>query len=168
MALSRHPVAVVASGAKAILDLPRTREALESLGIPVLGFGTDELPAFYRRCSGLPVDARFDAVADLALALELHFGLGTGAGSLVANPIPASEELDAGVYEEALAGALAAAEAQGVAGRDVTPFLLDELRRRTGGRSLAANRALLVSNARLAAELAVALCSPSHRRGETA
>ena len=162
VALSRHAVAVVSSGAKAVLDLPRTRETLESLGVPVLGFGTDELPAFYRRRSGLAVDARFDSIADLVHALAAHFGLGTGAGALVANPIPASEELDAGVYETALAGALAEAEARGITGRDVTPFLLEELRHRTGGRSLSANRALLVSNARLAAQLAAELCSASH------
>jgi len=158
MALARHPVAVVCAGVKAVLDLPRTREALESLGVPILGFGTDELPAFYRRKSGLPADARFDSVGDLARAVVAHLDLGTGTGLLVGNPIAVSDELEASVYEAALAGALAAADEGGVGGRDVTPFLLEELRKRTGGRSLAANRALLLSNARLAARLAAQLC----------
>lgn len=159
LALSRHPVAVVCSGAKAVLDLPRTREALESLGVPVLGFGTDEFPAFYSRRSGLAVDARFDSPHELASAVRAHMELGTGSGAVVANPIPAAEELPAKTCEEAIVAALAAAMSAGVAGRDVTPFLLEELRIRTGGRSLRANRALLVSNAALAAQLAVALAA---------
>ncbi len=163
LALSRHPVAVVCSGAKAVLDLPRTREALESLGVPVLGFGTDEFPAFYSRRSSLGVDARLDTPADLASAVAAHFSLGTGAGVVVANPIPIAEELPAELYEAATAVALATAAARGIAGRDVTPFLLEELRLRTGGKSLVANRALLVSNAALAAQLAVALCALAPR-----
>jgi pseudouridine-5'-phosphate glycosidase len=157
VALARHPVAVVCAGAKAVLDLPRTREALETLGVPVLGFGTDELPAFYRRSSGLPVDARFDSVGALAAGVAAHFALATGAGVLVANPIAAEDELEAGVYEAALAAALSEADARGIAGREVTPFLLEELRRLTGGQSLAANRALLLGNSRLAGQLAAAL-----------
>ncbi|HET7293276.1 MAG TPA: pseudouridine-5'-phosphate glycosidase [Vicinamibacteria bacterium] len=166
LALSRHPVAVVCSGAKAVLDLPRTREALEALGVPVLGFGTDEVPAFYSRRSGLPVDARFDSLQELSRAVTTHLALGTGAGVLICNPVPAEEELDAAACETALAESLALAESRGVTGRDVTPFLLEELRRRTGGRSLRANKALLVSNARLAASLASGLCSASHGRGD--
>jgi pseudouridine-5'-phosphate glycosidase len=169
LALARHPVAVVCAGAKAVLDLPRTREALETLGVPVLGFGTDELPAFYRRSSGLPVDARFDSVATLAAAVASHFALDTGAGALIGNPIPTADELDDELYASALSGALADAEAKGVAGRDVTPFLLEELRRRTGGRSLESNRALLLSNARLAGQLAVELaehCAAHHTARE--
>jgi len=165
LALARHPVAVVCAGAKAVLDLPRTREALETLGVPVLGFGTDELPAFYRRSSGLPVDARFDSVGALAAAVASHFALETGVGAVIGNPIPTADELDTEVYESALSGALADAEATGVAGRDVTPFLLEEVRRRTGGRSLESNRALLLSNARLAGQLAVELaehCAAHH------
>jgi len=158
-ALARHPVAVVCAGAKAVLDLPRTREALETLGVPVFGYGTDELPAFYSRRSGLPVDARFDAVEPLARAIRAHFGLGTGTGVVVANPIPSAEELPAALCEEAVAAALASARSRGVAGRDVTPFLLEELRLRTGGRSLRANRALLIANAALAAQLAAQLAA---------
>lgn len=164
LALSRHAVAVVCSGAKAVLDLPRTREALESLGIPVLGFGTDWFPAFYERRSGLRVDARFEGVGALAAAVEAHFGLRTGSGVLVGNPIPTAEELPAALYEEALASALESAATRGVAGRDLTPFLLEHLRVRTGGRSLVANRALLVANASLAAELALALAAASPTR----
>jgi pseudouridine-5'-phosphate glycosidase len=159
LALSRHPVAVVCSGAKAILDLPRTREALETLGVPVLGFGTNEFPAFYSRRSGLAVDARFDSPSELASAIQAHLELGTGTAAVVANPIPTAEELPGSLYQEAIAPALAAAKAAGVAGRDVTPFLLEELRIRTGGRSLRANRALLVANAALAAQLAAALAA---------
>ncbi len=162
MALARHAVAVVCSGPKAVLDLPRTRETLEALGVPVLGFGTDELPAFYRRRSGLPVDARFDSLGDLAEAVAAQFEVGTG-GVLIANPIPAAEELDAAAYEAAVDGALAEAQARGIAGRHVTPFLLEEVRRRTGGRSLEANRALLVSNAQLAGQLSAELAAPVFR-----
>jgi pseudouridine-5'-phosphate glycosidase len=155
-ALARHPVAVVCAGAKAILDLPRTREALESLGVPVYGFGTGELPAFYRRGSGLPVDHRFDTVEALAAAVRAHLAL-AGTGLVVGNPISAEHELPRERYEGAIAAALAEAAATGVAGRDVTPFLLERLSAATGGASVAANRALLVSNAGLGGRLAVAL-----------
>jgi pseudouridine-5'-phosphate glycosidase len=155
-ALSRYPVAVVCAGAKAVLDLPRTREALESLGIPVYGFGTDELPAFYRRTSGLPVDHRFDDVRELASAVRAHFEL-AGGGVVVANPVPAEHELPRELYEAAIAAALTAAAEANVRGRAVTPFLLSTLERLTGGASVASNRALLVANATLAARLAAAL-----------
>jgi pseudouridine-5'-phosphate glycosidase len=156
-ALARFPVAVVCAGAKALLDLPQTVERLESLGVPVLGFRADEFPAFYRRSSGLPVDRRFDAMADLARATLAHFDLGLGTGLVVANPIPVEHELPAEVFEPALERALAEAKAKGIRGRDATPFLLDRLRELTGGRSVAANRALLAHNARTAALLASAL-----------
>jgi pseudouridine-5'-phosphate glycosidase len=159
VALSRLPVAVVCSGAKAILDLPRTVEMLETLGVPVLGFGIDELPAFYRRRSGLPIDARYDDVVTLAAAIETHFLLGAGTGVVVANPIPAESELAADLDDRAMAAARAAADAAGVRGRALTPFLLEHLRAATGGASVAANRALLVANARLAGDLAVALAA---------
>jgi pseudouridylate synthase len=158
-ALGRFPVAVVCAGAKAVLDLPRTLEALETLGVPVLGFGTDRFPAFYRRDSGRPVDGRFDDVAGLARAVALHFELRTGAGIVVANPVPAADEMPQDLYDAALAGALADAAEAGVRGRAVTPFLLDRLRERTGARSIAKNVALLRSNARLAGALASRLGS---------
>jgi pseudouridylate synthase len=155
-ALGRFAVAVVCAGAKAVLDLPRTLEALETLGVPVLGFGTDRFPAFYRRDSGHPVDARFDDVGVLARAVALHFELRTGSGVVVANPVPEAHEMPQHLYDAALAGALADASAAGVRGRAVTPFLLDRLRERTGARSVATNVALLRSNARLAGALAAA------------
>ena len=157
VALSRHRVAVVCAGAKAILDLPRTVEMLETLGVPVLGLATDEFPAFYRRSSGLAVDRRCADVAAVAAAVRAHFDLGLPGGVVVANPVPAAAEMPADVYEPALAAALAAAEAAGIRGRDVTPFLLDRMRALTGGASVAVNRALLAHNAAVAARLAAAL-----------
>jgi pseudouridine-5'-phosphate glycosidase len=154
-ALSRFPVAVVCSGAKAILDLPKTVEALETLGVPVYGFGTDRFPGFYRRGSELPVDRRYDSVEELAAAVREHLRLGVGTGVVIGNPIPAAFELPLGLIEGALTEALSAAE--GARGRDVTPRLLERLRKRSGGRSIEANRALLLGNARLAATLARAL-----------
>ena len=160
VALARHRVAVVCAGAKAILDLPRTVELLETLGVPVLGLDTDEFPAFYRRSSGLAVDRRCADVAAVAAAVRTHFDLGLPGGVVVANPVPAAAEMPADVYEPALAAALAAAEAAGIRGRDVTPFLLDRMRALTGGASVAVNRALLAHNAAVAAALAAALERP--------
>lgn len=157
VALARNPVAVVCAGAKAVLDLPRTVEALESLGVPVYGFGTGELPAFYRRSSGIPVDHRFDSVEALAAAVRVHFELGTGTGVVVGNPASEADELPLEVYDGAIAAALAEAERAGVRGRAVTPFLLDRLQALTGGASVVTNRALLLANASLAGRLAVAL-----------
>jgi len=159
--LSRHRVAVVCAGAKAILDLPRTLEMLETLGVPVLGLATDEFPAFYRRGSGLPVDRCCADVSAVAAVVRAHFDLGLPGGIVVANPVPVAHEMPAALYETALAGALVAVEATGVRGRDVTPFLLDRMRALTGGTSVAVNRALLAHNAAVAAELAVALERPS-------
>ena len=153
-ALSRIPVAVVCAGAKAILDLPRTVEMLETLGVPVLGLKTDQFPAFYRRESGLPVDRRFETVSELAAAIRAHFALGLRTGVVVANPIPLADEMPLELYHRALGGALQAAEAEGVRGRAVTPFLLDAMRRITGGESVRVNLALLRHNARVAAQLA--------------
>jgi pseudouridine-5'-phosphate glycosidase len=157
VALARHRVAVVCAGAKAILDLPRTVEMLETLGVPVLGLDTDEFPAFYRRASGLPVDRRCADVAAVAAAVRAHFDLGLPTGVVVANPVPAADEMPAEIYEAAIAAALAAVEAAEIRGRDVTPFLLDRMRAFTGGASVAVNRALLAHNAQVAAALAVAL-----------
>lgn len=156
-ALSRHPVAVVCAGAKAILDLGRTVERLETLGVPVIGLGTDHFPAFYRRASVHPVDHRVDSVHGLAAAVGAHFALGAGTGVVVANPIPQADELPAGVYDTALEAALRECREEGRRGRDVTPWLLERLRERTGGATVTANRALLRNNARVAGELAVAL-----------
>jgi pseudouridine-5'-phosphate glycosidase len=155
-ALSRIPIAVVSAGAKAILDLPRTVEMLETLGVPVLGFGTDDFPAFYRRSTGLPVDRRYDSIADLASAVKLHLSLDLGTGVLIANPIPIANEMAAELYDRALHTALSEAERRGIRGRAVTPFLLDRMRAITGGDSVRANLALLEHNAQVAAALAVA------------
>ena len=156
-ALGRVPVAVVCAGAKAILDLPRTVEMLETLGVPILGLETDDFPAFYRRSSGLRVDRRVDSIADLAAAVDAHFRLGLGTGVLVANPVPGADEMPRDLYDQALQAALADMKAEGVRGRAVTPFLLDRLRVLTSGESVRTNMALLLHNARVAARLATHL-----------
>jgi pseudouridine-5'-phosphate glycosidase len=158
-ALARYPVAVVCAGAKAILDLPRTVEMLEMLGVPVLGMGTAEFPAFYRRESGLRVDRRCDTVADVARVIRTHIHLGFTSGLVVANPVPEADALPKDVHDSALGTALL--EAADVSGRDVTPYLLDRMRALTGGASVKANEALLLNNARVAADLAVALAGSS-------
>ena len=155
-ALSRIPVAVVSAGAKAILDLPRTVEMLETLGVPVLGFRTDEFPAFYRRSTGLPVDRRYDSITELASAVRLHLSLGLGMGVLIANPIPIADEMASELYDRALDTALSEADTRRITGRAVTPFLLDRIHAVTGGESVRANVALLRHNAQVAAALAVA------------
>lgn len=154
-ALSRYPVAVVCAGAKAILDLPRTVEMLETLGVPILGVGTAEFPAFYRRESGLRVDRRCDTIADVAHAVRTHFDLGFMSGVVIANPVPEADALPKELHDSALGTALV--EAVEVSGRDVTPYLLDRMRALTGGASVRTNEALLLNNARVAADLAVAL-----------
>lgn len=156
-ALAKYPVAVVCAGAKAILDLPKTVEMLETLGVPVLGLGTDEFPAFYRRSSGLRVDMCCDDVATLARAVRAHFTLALGTGVIVANPIPEQYELAKDVYDTALATALLEAGKAGVHGRAVTPFLLERMRTLTEGASVFSNRALLEHNARVGARLAAEL-----------
>jgi pseudouridine-5'-phosphate glycosidase len=155
-ALSRIPVAVVCAGAKAILDLPRTVEMLETLGVPVFGYETDEFPAFYRRSSGLPVDRRYDSISELATAVRLHLSLGFGTGVVIANPIPIADEIAPEIYDRALHTALVEVDTKRIRGRAVTPFLLDRMDKLTGGDSVRANVALLSQNARVAAALAVA------------
>ena len=157
VALARWPVAVVCAGAKAVLDVPRTAERLETLGVPVLGYRTDRFPAFYRREGGAGVDARLDSIEALAGAVRAHFALGFGSGVVIANPVPEADQMPAALHDQALAGALEDAARAGVRGRAVTPFLLDRMRERTGGLSVTINRALLIHTARVAGELAVAL-----------
>ena len=154
--LGQTPVTVVCAGAKSILDLPKTLEVLETHGVPVVGVGTDEFPAFFTRHSGLGVDARVDSARELADLVARHRELGL-AGVLVANPIPEADALDRAEIDERIAEALADAAAQGVTRKDVTPYLLARINDLTGGRSLTANIALVRNNARLAAELAVQL-----------
>ena len=157
MALSRFPVAVVCAGAKAILDLPRTVEALESLGVPVYGLGTEEFPAFYRRNSGLPLDFGFDSIDDVAAAVKAHFEITAGTGVVVACPVPAASELPQDLYESALTRAFQDLHQAGIQGRQVTPFLLQRMETLTAGQSTVTNRALLVSNTQAATQLAALL-----------
>ena len=153
-ALARFPVAVVCAGAKSVLDLPKTLEALDAVGVPVVGVGTDELPSFYSRSSGLPLEHRVEDAATAARIARARFEtLGQG-GLLFALPPPEEASLQRAEVELHIAHALAEAERQGVRGKAVTPFLLGELARRTGGKSLQANLALLVNNARFAGALA--------------
>jgi pseudouridine-5'-phosphate glycosidase len=147
------------AGAKAILDLPRTLEALETLGVPLLGYGCDEFPAFYARGSGLRLEARVDSPAAAAAVLRAHWDLGLPGGLVVAVPPPRDVALDVAELEAWIGQALAECQAQGIAGKSVTPFLLARLADLSDGRSLTANTALLENNARLGAEIAAALAA---------
>jgi pseudouridine-5'-phosphate glycosidase len=155
--LARTPVVVVSAGAKAILDLPATLEWLETHGVPVVGYRTRELPAFYSRASGLALDARADSPAEAAAIAREMWRNGLGGGLLLCVPCPEVEALPAAEVEGAVAQAVEEAEAQGVRGKAVTPFLLARVVELTGGRSKAANLALLRHNAGVAAEVAGAL-----------
>lgn len=155
--LAQTPVTVVASGAKAILDLPKTLEALETRGVPVIAYGQDALPAFWSRDSGLPAPLRLDTPEAIARAHLMRARLGLPGGQLVANPIPREAEIPAETLRPHITAALAAAEAQAVAAKAVTPFLLARIGAATDGAALAANIALVRSNARLAARIALAL-----------
>lgn len=155
--LARTPMIVVCAGAKAILDLPATLEYLETWSVPVAGFQVDEFPAFYSRESGLPVSVRADSALDLAQIAQAHWQLGFQSAVLVANPPPAEDALSRDVVEKAIDQALADAEAQGVRGQKVTPFLLQRMAEITSGASVHSNLALLLNNARVAAQIAGAL-----------
>lgn len=152
--LSLSPVTVVAAGAKAILDLPKTLEVLETLGVPVIAFRQDAFPAFWSRESGLKSPLRMDSAREIAQAHRLRAGLGLPGGQLVANPIPPEAEIARSEIDPAIETALAEAAAQGISAKAVTPFLLQRIFEITGGRSLASNIALVLANARLAAEIA--------------
>jgi pseudouridine-5'-phosphate glycosidase len=155
-ALALYPVAVVCAGAKSILDLPKTLEALETAGVPVIGVGTNELPSFYSRSSGLPLEHRVDSAEDAARVVLARFDTLEQGGLLFTLPPPEETALPRNEVELHIASALAEAERQGVRGKAVTPFLLSDMAQRTGGKSLKANLALLTNNARFAGELAVA------------
>jgi pseudouridine-5'-phosphate glycosidase len=155
--LARTPVVVVCAGAKAILDLPATLEWLETHGVPVIGYGTDEFPAFYSRESGLKLDARADSPADVAAIARAMWEMGFAGGLLVCVPCPAEAARPRDEMESAITTALQEAEAQGVRGKAVTPFLLARVSELTRGESKTANRALLENNAGVAAEIAAAL-----------
>ena len=160
--LAQTPVMVVCAGAKAILDLGLTLEYLETKGVPVLGYGTDELPAFYTRESGLGVDARGAAPPptpeDLAAIFQAQRDLGLKTGMLVTNPIPEQYAMDKAVIDKAIDQALAESHEQGIHGKETTPFLLARVAELTGGDSLESNIQLVLNNARVAAKTAVALC----------
>ena len=161
--LAQTPVMVVCAGAKAILDLGLTLEYLETKGVPVLGYGTDELPAFYTRESGLGVDARGGTPPpptpeDLAAIFQAQHDLGLKTGMLVTNPIPQQYAMDKAVIDKAIDQALAESHEQGIHGKETTPFLLARVAELTGGDSLESNIQLVLNNARVAAKTAVALC----------
>jgi pseudouridylate synthase len=165
-------VAVVCAGAKAILDLPRTVEVLETLGIPVVGYGTNEFPAFYSRESGLPLQHRVDSPDDAARLIRIQWDLGSfeqgfGAGVVIVNPPSAESALPRAEIESLVASAMQAAELASIRGKSVTPFLLEEVGRTSRGKTLETNIALLIANARLAARIAVAY-SAQNSRGQRA
>ena len=155
--LAHTPVMVVCAGAKSILDLGLTLEYLETHGVPVIGYGTEELPAFYTRKSGFRVDYRMDSPEELAAAFHTSLELGFGGGMLVTNPIPEEYSMDPAVINRAIDTAVAEAEEQGVHGKAITPFLLARVKELTGGDSLDSNIQLVFNNARLAARTAAAL-----------
>jgi pseudouridine-5'-phosphate glycosidase len=161
--LGRTPMLVVCAGAKSVLDLPATREALETAGVLVVGWRTDELPAFYARSSGLAVDARVESAQEVAGLWAAHRALEAPGALLLCVPPPAEHALDARTVEAAIERALADAQRQNVRGKEITPFLLSAVAAATGGRSLEANVALLHNNARVAAEVATAIASATPR-----
>jgi pseudouridine-5'-phosphate glycosidase len=155
--LARTPIIVVCSGAKAILDLPATREWLETYGVPVLGWRCDRMPAFYSATSDLEVDERVDTAEQVSRIADARRDLGLESAIIVAVPIPAEWEIESTEVESLIAAAVAEADAQGIGGKRLTPFLLNELAQKSGGKTLAANIALLENNARVAAEIAKSL-----------
>jgi pseudouridine-5'-phosphate glycosidase len=158
-ALATTPIVVVCSGAKIVLDLPATREWLETYGITVIGYECNEMPAFYSRGSGLPVDARVDSPEEVAAVFRAQQALGIESALLVTVPVPEEFEVPAATLESALAEALKEAERGQVAGRELTPFLLSRMAQASEGATLRANIALLENNARVAAQVAAALSS---------
>jgi pseudouridine-5'-phosphate glycosidase len=157
LALSSLPITVVCAGVKSILDVGATLERLETLGVAVLGYGTDAFPGFYLRDSGHRVDWRVDSAAEVASVMHAREALGTARrGLVVANPLPEGEQVDPALHERLLAAGLAAGSAAGISGKDVTPFLLEFFHRESAGVTLSANIHIVVRNAALAAEIAVA------------
>ena len=155
--LARTPMIVVCSGAKIVLDLPATREWLETNSIPVVGYGCEELPGFYSRSSGLPVDVRCDSPEEVAKIFRTHVELGLQTAVLVTVPVPPEAEVENSLLQKVLENSLAAAERESITGRDLTPFLLARMSEHSRGATLRANIALLENNARVAAQIAGAL-----------
>lgn len=158
MEFGRSNVAVVSSGAKSILDLPLTLEVLETQGVPILGYRTDSLPAFYASSSGLPIDQRVDTALQAAQIIRAAQKLGARHGMLVTAPVPADQALEAATAEDAIEQATREAENAGITGKAITPFVLNRVSQLTDGRSMDANIALLVNNARIAGQIARELC----------
>ena len=155
-ALAPAPVTVVSAGVKSILDVPATVERLETLSVPLLGYGTDTVPGFYVRDTGLPVPWRVDTPEEVAAVMRARHALGLPQGLVVAQPVAVDDEMDPGLHERTVAAGLAEVERRGIAGKDVTPFLLGWFHERTEGASLSANVALALANAGLAARIAAA------------
>ena len=165
--LARTPIVVVCSGAKIVLDLPATREWLETHGVTVIGYRCDEFPAFYSRSSGLPVDTRANTPAEVAVLFRAQRGLEVGSALLVTVPVPEEFEVPQEQLQTVLDQALESAERNGIGGRELTPYLLSQMAERSQGSTLRANIALLENNARVAAEIAVALSSADEPPMET-
>jgi len=155
--LARTPVAVVSAGAKALLDLPKTLEYLETRGVPVIGYQTDDFPAFWSRHSGLKTPLRLDTPAEIARFLRTKWDMGLTGGAVIANPAPAADEIPAVEMRSYIDAAVAEASAAGIAGKQVTPFILRRIVELTNGRSLVTNISLAVNNAKLAAEIVTQL-----------
>jgi pseudouridine-5'-phosphate glycosidase len=155
--LARTPVAVVCAGCKSILDIAKTLEFLETHGVPVIGFGTDEFPAFFARSSGHRLDHCFDTAAEVAQVIRTERKLGSSSGLLVANPVAEKDALDGSEIEERIVAAVKDAERAGIGQKEVTPYLLKRVFELTGGKSLVANIALIKNNAAVAAKIAVEL-----------
>jgi pseudouridylate synthase len=162
--LARTPVAVVCAGAKSILDLPRTLEWLETNSVPVIGYSTDEFPAFYARTSGLPVQVGLETPEQVARLLHVRDELGLRGGELITVPIPEAEALDPAMIDAHIAQAVREAESEGIRGKDVTPYLLSRLAKLTEGVSVRANVALLKNNAKTAAQIAVKMAELAHHK----
>ena len=157
MELGQTDVAVVCAGPKAILDIPSTMEYLETLGVPVIGYQCSMMPGFWSRDAGVALDLRLDSAAEIAALCRHKWQSGLAGGVLVANPVPAANEISAGVIEGAIGEALIRAEQEGISGKNLTPFLLENIRHITDGASLETNKSLVRNNAALAADIAAAL-----------
>lgn len=158
--LARSNVAVVCAGIKSVLDIGRTLEYLETKGVPVVGFQTDTLPAFYSRDSGFPVDYRVDSAAEVAAAMAVKIDMGLDGGMVIAVPIPAQDALESSEIESVIDEALLEMQSRQISGKNTTPFLLARIAEQTGGRSLAANIQLVLNNAGIAAQIAAQVSDP--------
>lgn len=163
--LAHTDVAVVCAGVKSVLDIAKTLEYLETQGVPVIGYGTDTLPAFYTQSSGLPVDYRIDSPAEVAAVLHAKWRLPLPGGAVIAAPVPAEQALDPAEIESVIADAISVMQHRGISGKDTTPFLLARIAEQTDGRSLAANISLALNNANIAARIARAYAELKNAEG---